>query len=87
MQPGIAKLTIDDIAKDSLMEFPELVSVCISAFIVVFIILTALALFMRLIIILFPDKPDDDKAVYAVIASVMNSIYPGTKITKIEEVK
>jgi hypothetical protein len=70
------------------MEFPELLSVCVSAFIVVFIILTSLALFMRLIIILFPDKSgDDDKAVFAVIASVINRIYPGTKITKIEEVK
>ena len=70
------------------MEFPELLSVCISAFIVVFIILTTLSLFMRLIIILFPDKSNDDnKAIYAVIASVMNKIYPGTKITKIEEVK
>lgn len=70
------------------MELPELLSVCISAFVVVFIILTALALFMRLIIVLFPEKPaDDDKAVFAVIASIMNRIYPGTKITKIEEVK
>jgi len=70
------------------MEFPELLSVCISAFIVVFIILTALALFMRLIIILFPDKSeDDDKAVFAAIASVINRVYPGKKITKIKEVK
>lgn len=70
------------------MELPELLSVCISAFVVVFVVLTALALFMRLIIVLFPDKPgDDDKAVFAVIASIMNRIYPGTKITKIEEVK
>lgn len=70
------------------MGFSDLFSVCISALVVVFIILTALALFMRLIIILFPDNSgDDDKAVFAVIASVMNRIYPGTKITKIEEVK
>ena len=70
------------------MEFPELLSVCISSFIVVFIILIALALFMRLIIVLFPDKTgDDDKVVYAVITSVMSNIYPDTKITKIKEVK
>jgi predicted permease len=87
-QPDFATYIIDYIAKDSLMEFSELLSVCISAFVVVFIILTALALFMRLIIILFLDKQrDDDKAVFAVIASVMNRIYPGAKITKIEEVK
>ena len=69
------------------MEFPELLSICFSAFVVVFIILTALALFMRLIIIFFPDKSDDDTAVFAAIASVMNRVYPGKKITKIEEVK
>ena len=70
------------------MEFPDLFSVCISAFIVVFIILTVLALFMRLIIVLFPDKsPDDDQAVFAAIVSIFNRVYPGTKITKIEEVK
>jgi len=70
------------------MEYPDLLSVCISAFIVVFIILTVLALFMRLIIVLFPEKSaDDDQAVFAAIATTFSRIYPRTKITKIEELK
>ena len=70
------------------MEYPDLLSVCISAFIVVFIILTVLALFMRFMIILFPDKSADaDQAVFAAIATTFSRIYPGTKITKIEELK
>ena len=70
------------------MENPDLLWVCISAFTVVFIILTVLALFMRFIIILFPDKlQKDDQVVVAAIASTFNRIYPGTKITKIEELK
>lgn len=70
------------------MENPDLLWVCISAFTVVFIILTVLALFMRFMIILFPDKlQKDDQAVVAAIASTFNRIYPGTKITKIEELK
>ena len=70
------------------MENPDLLWVCISAFTVVFIVLTVLALFMRSMIILFPDKlQKDDQAIVAAIASTFNRIYPGTKITKIEELK
>lgn len=66
----------------------ELVYICLSAFSAVFILLAFLAFFMRIISWIFPDHPDDEEeAVYAAIASVYQTRFPGTKITKIEELK
>jgi len=43
---------------------------------------------MRFIILVFPFKDaDTDSAIFAALFSVVNKIYPGTKITKIEEQK
>lgn len=65
----------------------DLISVCISAFIGVFVLLTLLALVMRLIIVLFPEKGIDDSAVIAAVTTTVSTLFPGTKITKIEEIK
>ena len=65
-----------------------LISVCLSAFIAVFVILSILAIMMRFIIILFPfQETEKDSALFAALFSAINKIYPGTKITKIEELK
>jgi hypothetical protein len=69
------------------MEVSNLLTVCISAFIAVFFVLTFLAVSMRLIIIVFPVKEKEDSAVIAAITSTFSSIYPKSKITKIEESK
>jgi len=70
------------------MESYELITICTSAFIAVFVILSLLALLMRLIIVIFPSKEvKEDTAVIAAITTVVNKFYPGTKITKVEEVK
>ena len=70
------------------MPTPDLLSICITAFIGVFILLSILAMVMRLILVVFPDRgKKTDAAVLASVASVLNTIYPGTKITKIEEIK
>ena len=70
------------------MNTPDLLFMCLSAFVAVFILLTALAVIMRLILRIFPAKAaDTDPAILAAIASTMNSVYPNTQITKIEEVK
>ena len=70
------------------MEDPNLLLICISAFVAVFIILALLALVMRLIITVFPEKIlKTDTAVFAAIASVVANIFPGTKISNIEEIK
>ncbi|OGL47641.1 MAG: hypothetical protein A2161_19895 [Candidatus Schekmanbacteria bacterium RBG_13_48_7] len=67
---------------------PSLFSICISAFIGVFVLLTFLAIVMRIIIVLFPEKEKGtDAAVIAALTTTMQSIFPGTKITKIEETK
>ena len=66
----------------------ELLFICISAFIAVFVLLAVLALVMRVIIILFPGRTAAAEAVvYAAVASAISTVYPGTKITKIEELK
>lgn len=70
------------------MEVTNLLTVCISAFIAVFIVLTFLAISMRVIIIIFPERQrDEDAEIVAAISSTLSNIYPKTKITKIEEQK
>lgn len=66
----------------------ELLLVCLSAFVVVFFLLAMLALVMRLIMAVFPEKIVQSDSVYvAAIASVISTLFPGTKITKVEEIK
>ena len=70
------------------MESSELISICLSAFIAVFLILSILAVFMRLITVVFSVKDTkEDSAVIAALTTIVNQYYPGTKITKIEESK
>ena len=66
----------------------DLISVSISAFIGVFVLLSVLAIIMRVIIALFPQEEiEDDSAMMAAVATTINTMFPGTKITKIEEIK
>ncbi len=66
----------------------DLVYICASAFVAVFLLLTILAIMMRVIVALFPpEDTTSDNAVIAAIASVAASVYPGTKISKVEELK
>jgi hypothetical protein len=66
----------------------ELLIICISSFIAVFVILALLAIAMRIIIIIFPQKIiSADSAVIAAVTTAATSLYPGTKISKIEEIK
>ncbi len=65
----------------------ELIFICVSAFITVFVVLGALAGLMRLILFAFPVKDEDGAAVVAAITAAVHHVYPGTKITKIEELK
>ena len=70
------------------MEELNLISICISAFFAVFVVLSGLAVFMHVITRIFPFKEvQEDSAVYAAIASAMTRLYPGTRLTKIEELK
>jgi hypothetical protein len=66
----------------------DLVYICISAFLAVFVLLSVLAVVMRIILVLFPEKESGtDAVVVAAITSTVSAIYPGTRITKIEETK
>jgi len=68
----------------------NLFSMCISSFAAVFTVLAFLAVTMRLIMILFPEKKvpvSDDAAVFAAITSTYARMYPGMKVTNITEEK
>jgi len=70
------------------LESLDLLLICISAFVSVFCLLAGLALVMRIIIFVFPQKEAAvDAAMIAAITSTVSALYPGTSITKVEEIK
>lgn len=70
------------------MNSTDILTISFSAFVTVFFVLSCLAIFMNIIVKLFSvKKTDTDITIYSAIASAYQTIYPGTKITKIEEVK
>ena len=70
------------------MEYVELLLICISAFTMVFALLSVLAVIMRIITAVFPQKTTGiDATLVAVVTSAVSSAFPGTKVTKIEEMK
>jgi len=70
------------------MGLSDFLNICGSALIAVFLVLAVIALVMRLIILLFPKKEDEeDSAVLAAIASTVSKVYPNSQITNIEEIK
>ena len=70
------------------MPSPELWLVCLTAFCAVAVLLSVLAGLMRLILIVFPHKEEaTDAVVVAAIASVVTNLYPGTRVSKVEEIR
>jgi hypothetical protein len=72
------------------MDEPNLLLICISSFSAVMIILSLLALMMRLLLVLFPvkiQKEGNDTAIIAAITTAYNRKFPGTKISNIGENK
>jgi hypothetical protein len=66
----------------------NLLVICLLAIFWVFTILAVLALLMRLIILVFPEKRGKiDGAIISAITAAAFSVFPGLKITKIEEKK
>ena len=69
----------------------NLLSMCISSFAAVFTVLAFLAVTMRLIMVVFPEKQfeggDDEAAVFAAITSTYARLYPGMRVTNIKEDK
>ena len=70
------------------MESQDLLSICILAFFWVFSVLSILAIIMRITMMLFPQKDSAaDLPLYTAISAAMMQIIPGSKVTKIEEIK
>jgi len=70
------------------MPASDLLHICTAAFIWVFTILIVLAVIMRLIILIFPEKKaSTDTAVIAALSATVQAAFPGTTIKKIEEGK
>lgn len=64
----------------------DLLLACGAAFVWVFVILILLAAVMRLVGLLFPERPTGpDAAVIAAVGAVAHTVFPGTRITHIEE--
>ena len=69
------------------MSSPELLWICFTAFAAVGVLLTVLAAVMRLILVVFPQTEEDtDPMVIASVATVLQTLYPGTRVTKVEEI-
>ena len=68
---------------------PNLLMICVAAFCAVFLLLAFLALVMKILINVFPEKIADklDAATMAAIGASMSAVYPRTKITKVEQVR
>ncbi len=66
---------------------PDLLMVCVSAFLAVFLMLSALAGVMRVLIAVFPERTSisTDAAILAAVTAAVSAAYPGAKISTIEE--
>ena len=65
-----------------------LILICITAFAGVFLILSLLAMLMRMITRFFPySEHAADPTVTAAISTAAHHTYPGFMVTKIEEIK
>lgn len=67
------------------MSSTSILSVCMAAFVLIFILLSVLSAMMRLLTFLFPPIETEDSATIAAITATFNSIYPDRKVTRIKE--
>ena len=70
------------------MSEASLSTICGVAFLAVFVLLITLAVVIRLITLAFPAHDQSDKAaLVAAISAAVAAVYPGTRVTRIEEEK
>ena len=67
------------------MSSTGILSVCIAAFVFIFILLSVLSAMMRALTHLFPPIETEDSATIAAITAAYHSIYPDRKVTRIKE--
>ncbi len=67
----------------------ELLVICVSAFFAVFLLLSFLALVIRLLTMACPEEVavGTDTAVIAAVTTAVSVLYPGTMVTKVEEIR
>ncbi|UCE60941.1 MAG: hypothetical protein JSU63_04150 [Phycisphaerales bacterium] len=64
----------------------NLLTICATAFVAVFVILALQALAIRLITLIFPQRERAvDAVMAAAICSTVATLYPGARVTEIEE--
>ena len=69
------------------MDETSLITICATAFFAVFVLLITLAIVIRLITMAFPRRERADDAVLAAaISAAVATIYPGARVSRIEEV-
>ena len=70
------------------MNPPDLLVISLSAFVAVFLLLSFLAIVMRLLITVYPEKIGGiDAATIAAVSAAAAYAFPGTKVTKVEEIR
>ena len=71
------------------MSSDDFVVICVTGFVTVFALLSLLALLMRLLILVFPEKEreESDAAMIAALTMTMSYLYPGSRIVRIEKQK
>jgi hypothetical protein len=72
--------------EDSSLEAASLFSACLIALVAVFTLLGVLALSIELITAVFPERRQTiDPALAAAISTTVASVFPGARVTRIEE--
>lgn len=70
------------------MNEPDLLVICAAAFVAVFLLLSLLAVVMRVLTAVYPEKPTGiDGATLAAVSAAVSAAYPGMRITNVEETK
>lgn len=73
------------------MDSYQLLFVCVSSLLAVFVLLAFLAAAMRILVAVFPDKlaklAGSDAALLAAVTTAVASKYPGMRVTRVEEEK
>jgi len=70
------------------MNPPDLLVICLSAFVAVFLLLGFLAVTMRVLMAVYPAKTGGlDSATIAAVTAAAAYAFPGTRVTKVEEIR
>jgi hypothetical protein len=73
------------------MDSNQLLLICLSSLLAVFVLLTVLAIIMRVLVAMFPEVieklAESDAALVAAISATVTNKYPGLRVTRVEEEK